>query len=317
MISGPTSYIPTIDEFLAHWAAVNADPLAGTGLVTRDGKTRANLASVQTELLGASTDVQNNLNGKEIARARVENGKSALLDRSRELVRRLRGILPEKSPYLKALPEMPIQSSAQETFLQPVRDLVNLWNRLDAEGTHFTLADAYAHTGYEAELGALVTLYTTLTTALLDLKLAREKRNKLQNDARAILSAYRPAVEGFFPPDSPLVNTIPLLTPKPGHTPAAVTATAAYDPAAQEAVVKFTASAEAELESYQLRGVPGPDYAGDDEVILATIPKGAPREFRTAFSLTEPGASASFKVFVILTTGNEAGSVPVMVARPV
>jgi hypothetical protein len=44
---------------------------------------------------------------------------------------------------------------------------------------------------------------------------------------------------------------------------------------------------------------------------------GHPQEFLTGFGLTQPGTEASFKVYVILTTGNEAGSAPMTVERPV
>jgi hypothetical protein len=54
------------------------------------------------------------------------------------------------------------------------------------------------------------------------------------------------------------------------------TATAGFDAAAGEAVVNFTASAELSLESYRLRGVPGPEYDGEDEVVLARLDKKAP-----------------------------------------
>lgn len=70
------------------------------------------------------------------------------------------------------------------------------------------------------------------------------------------------------------------------------------------------------LASCQLRAVPVPDYDADDGQILATLPKGTAREFRSGFSLTGPGMSASFKVYIILTTGNEAGSESVSVTRP-
>lgn len=40
------------------------------------------------------------------------------------------------------------------------------------------------------------------------------------------------------------------------------------------------------------------------------------REFRTDFSLAGPGMAASFKVYVILTTENEAGSEEVTIERP-
>lgn len=316
MISGPSSYTTTLDEFLAHWAAVNADPAAGSGLKTREGQGRADLATLRTALDAAGSAVQNLLNGKEIDRARVENAKRAMLARSQELGRRLRGVLPVDSPYLKALPELPTPTSAQEVFLAPVKDFANIWKRLKEDGTDIVLAEAYSLANHGAELTELAALYTALGNSVLDLKISREKRNQLQAQAREILSAYRPAVEGNFPPDSPLVKTIPLTYPPAGHTPAAVTATASYDAAAKEAVISFTESKEAELASYQVRGVPGPEYDGEDEVVLATIPKGSPRQFRTAFSLAEPGTEASFKVYVILKTGNETGSKPVTVARP-
>ncbi len=316
MISGPSSYPTTIDEFLAHWAAVNADPAAGTGLKTREGKGRADLATLRTALDAAGSAVQNQLNGKEIERARVENAKKAMLARSQELGRRLRGVLPLDSPYLKALPELPTPTSAQEVFLAPIKDYANIWKRIEDDGTDLVLAENYSLATHTAELSELASLYTTLNTAVLDLKISREKRNQLQTQAREILSAYRPAVEGTFPPDSPLVKTIPLIYPPAGHTPDAVTASASYDAAAQEAVISFSESKEATLEAYQVRGVPGPDYDGEDEVVLATIPKGAPRQFRTPFSLAEPGTAASFKVYVILSTGNEAGSNAVTVERP-
>ncbi len=316
MISGPSSYIPTLDQFLAHWAAVNADPAAAPGLVTREGANRAALVSLRTALVAALGDVQDKLNGKEIGRAMVENAKRELLSRSQELGRRLRGILPENSPYLKSLPALPVQSAAQEIFLQPVRDMANVWDRLQTAGTLVLLAGDYTLTEYESELVTLEALYATLNAAMVDLKISREKRNKLQTDARTILSAYRPAVEGLFAPANPLVLTIPIIWPDAGRTPAPVTATATYDALTQESVIGFTESPEPALASYQIRGVPGPEYNGDDESVLATIPKGAPRTFRTAYSLAAPGTAASFKVYVILNTGNEAGSNAVTVERP-
>ena len=44
---------------------------------------------------------------------------------------------------------------------------------------------------------------------------------------------------------------------------------------------------------------------------------GGSREFLTDFSLTAPGLTAGFKVYVILDTGNERGSEAVFLTRPV
>ena len=59
-----------------------------------------------------------------------------------------------------------------------------------------------------------------------------------------------------------------------------------------------------------------PDYDAEDETVIGNIPAGAPREFRTAYSLENPGMAASFRVYVILETGNEAASNTATVTRP-
>ena len=109
---------------------------------------------------------------------------------------------------------------------------------------------------------------------------------------------------------------MPRLTPLPGHTPEAVNASAILEGTNQSKVV-YDASTDAMLESYQLRGNVGDDYSDEDAVVLATTAPGAPREFITPFGLNQPGAKVALKVYVLLTTGNEAGSAAMFVERPV
>ena len=52
------------------------------------------------------------------------------------------------------------------------------------------------------------------------------------------------------------------------------------------------------------------------DVVQAHGPEDA-REFETTFGLNQPGAQVALKVFVILETGNEAGSEVMLVTRPV
>ena len=59
----------------------------------------------------------------------------------------------------------------------------------------------------------------------------------------------------------------------------------------------------------------GDHYDEEDAVVIATNAPGAPREFITPFGLNQPGAKVALKVFVILTTDNEAGSAPMLVER--
>ena len=92
--------------------------------------------------------------------------------------------------------------------------------------------------------------------------------------------------------------------------------TAEWSPTEQRAELSWTASKDPDLASYQIRSVPGPDYVSADEAPLATIPPGAPLVFPTAAGLSTPGSARSYKVYVRLTTGHEAGSEPKTVFRP-
>ncbi len=316
MISGPSSYLGTIDDFLAHWASVNADPLAGPGMGTRDGKGREDLSTLRGSLETAISVVDVQLNDHELARSTLETAKRDLLSRAQELGRRLRGILPANSPFLAAFPDLPTKTSAEGVFLKPMRDASNLWGRVFEEGFLFHLSGDYDHAGFAADVTALQGLYAGLHVIESNLDLAREKRNALQNEVKALLSGYRPAVEGLFPLENPLVLTIPHLYAQGGRTPDPVEAAVTWNATENKAVISFDASDDDELDHYQVRGVPGIEYHSEDEKVVATIAKDAARECHTHFSLTAPGMAASFKVYTVLTTGHEAGSEAVTVERP-
>ena len=80
--------------------------------------------------------------------------------------------------------------------------------------------------------------------------------------------------------------------------------------------VTYAASADGDLQEYQLRGTVGEHYAEDDAVVVASHQPADPREFVTTFGLTQPGAKVALKAFVILTTGNESGSATMVISRP-
>lgn len=112
-----------------------------------------------------------------------------------------------------------------------------------------------------------------------------------------------------------LVETMPRLSPLPGYTPDAVNSSAMFE-APDKAKVVYNASDDLMLAGYQMRGNVGTDYSDEDAVVIATIDPGAPREFVTTFGLNQPGVPVALKVYVILTTGNEAGSAAMFVQRP-
>ena len=126
---------------------------------------------------------------------------------------------------------------------------------------------------------------------------------------------YRTAIDLEYGAGHPFHDTMPSLTPSPGSTPDPVTAQGVWDEATGEAILTWDASTNPNLSSYSIRVTPGSTYDSASATVAGSVPAGT-EEFRTIESLTNPGDTASFKVYVILSTGNTVGSNTVVVTRP-
>jgi len=129
------------------------------------------------------------------------------------------------------------------------------------------------------------------------------------------LKQYRQAVLATFPSASPLVESLPKITPPRGSTPDPVNASAAWDPALLKARVSHTASADPDLDHYELRACFGTRWRTAEAVVIGNHPPGT-LEFLTDDGLVAPGSRVFYKVYVVLTTMNERGSNTVSVTRP-
>jgi hypothetical protein len=94
-----------------------------------------------------------------------------------------------------------------------------------------------------------------------------------------------------------------------------VSASGAWDATQQKAVLTWTASPDADLDHYSIRTAPGSRYRASEESVIGSAPVGT-TTFATDVGLTAPEASAVFKVYVAVRTGNEKGSNVVKVTRP-
>lgn len=177
------------------------------------------------------------------------------------------------------------------------------------------LAGGYALAGFTADLADLRTMFATLATAENDLKLARKQRDALLTPARARMVQYRTLVEATFGETHPLTLSLPTLSPNPGSTPDAVILSGEWDDATQLAVLSWTPSDNSNLQVYQLRGTIGPVY---DEATSQLVGNHAPGTLSvpTLFGLESAGDSVTFKVIVILSTGNQASSNAVTITQP-
>ena len=88
-----------------------------------------------------------------------------------------------------------------------------------------------------------------------------------------------------------------------------------WPPEAGKARLTWSESTDPLLENYQIRGCAGPEYDKDHEAVVGTVPGGGAREFLTDYALVKAGAEACFRVYVLLSTGNERAGTPVTVTR--
>ena len=111
--------------------------------------------------------------------------------------------------------------------------------------------------------------------------------------------------------------TLPKLTPEPGSTPDAVIVTAEFVPALGQARIQYTKSDAPDFAEYEIRMTPGPTWSNDDDSVIGNIADINTLEFLTTAGVETEGLTASYKVYVRTATGNQSGSDPVSVTRPV
>lgn len=322
-ISNNASYIPTMNIFDAHW--VQVDAALGTGLVvTREDTTPCDRSTFNGLINALNT--QNNavigaLNDQELARGDIEMRKAAVL----VLLGEALGLLDaywQGTIVMNARPMAPSVSDGQDSFLKPVEDMADLWVKMNAGPVPsgltlpMILSDGTTASDFAGLASALRGAYRDEAKAQQALTLARADRDQIKTLAYTAMKAYRQAVPPRCRQHPTLVDTLPRLTPLPGHTPDPVNASAVFESPDKSKVV-YTASTDADLERYDLRGNPGTTYDDADAVVIDTHTPQDPLEIVSPFGLTQPGSKVALKIFVVLTTGNEAGSATMVVERPV
>lgn len=319
-ITGNASYIPTTNAFLTHWTQVNAALPVGQPLILASGVTRAGLVTLRNDLQDFFDGVQDKLNDVEIASGALLLKKQALLSKLNEFNAVIESSFGG-SALAGARPLAPSLGDSEEVFVEPLRDMKSLWVKVNAATPPpgltlpLVLDGGMTRADFVTALGELTLAYESVQEAEQNLKLERLLRDAKKDLIYAALKLYRLAVPARVPGNQALLDSLPKLTPDPGHTPKAVSASAVFQ-APDLAHVVYEASEDADLLHYELRGNAGATFKSADAVVIATNQPGEARVFDTNFGLTQPGAKVSLAVYVILKTGNEAGSAPMTVTRP-
>jgi hypothetical protein len=322
-ITGNSSYIPTTNQFLGHWRLCN-DALAPQSLVVQRADnttvTREQFSALRDSLQAQQFAIQDCLTNQIIDRSSIRMHKAKLLAQ----LNQFNGVLDafyRFTDFHKARPYAPSITDGQEVFSRPLGDAVSLWAKLNASPAPagitlpLVLGDGTTQAAFVDAVAALQAAYTLERITAQDATLARAARDRMQKEVYGLMKAYRDTVQALMTAHPTLIETLPRLTPLPGHTPEPVTASATFE-APNSSKVVYETSTDALLERYELRGNVGDHYDNDDAIVIATNQPGDPREFVTNFGLTQPGAQIALKVYVVLTTGNEAGSAALLVDRP-
>lgn len=314
-ISGPASYLPTTDLFIAHWTSANAE-LGAAGPITLAGTTTvAALTTLRNTLETRRAAVESARNGLEEARADIFTLKTALLERLNQFNGKLASLTTE-TKWLNMRPKAFSMTDGIGKVLPPLDAAADAWLRFQEENPPITLMGGYGSDDFSDELAQLKAAYTAYGSAENALSLVRGKRNETQDEIRAILLQYRKRIPSEFAEGSAVLASLPDYSPRPGATPDAVELSGTYDAAESRAELAWTEVTDDSVTELELRASAGPEYDDEDESVLATFAPDAPRVWTGTFGLGVPGAATTFKLYARTAEGNERGSNPVTVTRP-
>lgn len=316
-ITGPSSWLSTIDEFSAHWVQVNAALTAPLVLTTAYAV--ATLGTARTTLSTSMTTLSTGINDRQIAEATVVQSEATARGKIGDFNRAVRAFLGTTA-YAPALGEVPAKGAAQGKYEKAMDDTSSLWVKINSVTLPtFTpplvLRGGYTQGSFGTLVSSLKVAYTTATAAGRNEKVQLELRNAAFDVIRPRLVEYRKAVIASFAPGSPLVLSLPKLYPPSGTTPDAVSAAGLWDAVVGKAKLQWSASEEPELAHYSIRFCAGTTYRAENEQVAGLAEPGT-LMFETEAGLVSAGLKAAFKVYVVLASGNERGSNVVKIARP-
>ena len=316
------SYVTVGQEFEAHWMDVDADRVANTlpVLSLPDGFSlagfSADLAAVQAAITGIE-DLDNALGLAASQRnASRKSVRDAIINFGETVNFKLKG-----SGYPDNAPKTPQETGSEQKLLKAADDVESLWTRIDADSAvpNFTpplvLRGAITVASFTADLVTLRDRFKAVTNAENDLKLARTQRDMLLAPFRNRMIEYRQAIQVEYGDGHAFTTTLPDVTGQPGSTPDAVTLSGQWNSSPGSGLLTWDESTSPNLDHYLVRFSPGATYDSGNSSVSANLPPGT-TVHETLDGLASPGDTASFKVFVVLTTGNQAGSNTATVTRP-
>jgi hypothetical protein len=316
------SYISTAGNIIAHYTDVNADRLANAlpELLLTGGYSLASFTADRDTLQTSIDDVIGLENANVLASGDRDAQKENLLDRLRQFRAALK-LHFKGTTYEDAAPRVPTASIAQSKFMRPLTDMSDLWVRLDASGGvgGFTppllLRGGYTQAGLDADMATLRTAYQLVDDAENDIEMRRKQRDALLDPFRERMLQYRAAIQLEYDEGHPFTQSLPDVSPSPGSTPDAVTLSGAWDAAMLFAVLNWTALNDPDLQDYQPWYTQGATF---DQNTAISITSQGPNvtQLNTVEGLSLPGDVATYRIYAVLSTGEQIASNDLTITRP-
>ena len=316
-ITGPSSWLSTIDEFTSHWVQCNA--ALPTPLILTGAYSLASMTTARGTLATAETTYATSNNDRQVLSSNVALLEAGMIGKVGDFNRAVRAFL-SATAYAAAMGKIPGKTSAQGKFEKAMDDANSLWVKINSVTLlNFTpplvLRGGFIQSQFASLVTNLKAAYTPMTNAERIEKVLIEQRNAAFVVIRPRLVEYRKAVMASFAPGSPMVLSLPRYSPRSGRTPLPVSATGQWNIPAVKARLQWSASDNPDLAHYSIRWCTGTRYKAANEQVAGLAEPGT-LNFETDAGLVSPGVKAVFKVYVVLASGNERGSNGVKIERP-
>jgi len=319
-LSGVGTYIPTIREFLVHWNTLNV--AVGEPVTLAGGFGLRELEALSRELESEIRLV----NERDSAREQAQSKKDQLLTALRERVKQFRAALAYQLPnsqYRKKAPALPTFTASGKLQMDALCQLTSVWEELNDDQSlagswrgPLKLAGGYTILQAHNDIQALRSAYTVYNEALAESSKVRERRTELMKETAVRLRQYRQAAIANLTSGHPLLENLPAVAPTTGVSTAPdMTLTGEWDPTRLAAILTWSGTQDASHDRFEVRYHPGPKYKDAEEQVVGSVLKGV-LSVITDYGLSVPHSTAWFKVYNILSNGEERGSNPVKLVRP-
>ncbi len=317
-ITGPSSYISVVPAFLNHWTDAN---LLGPAIVV-DGVPLGQLGDVGIAFLqGLQTELLAARDALEVTNLEVALSSAALLGHktflNAQCVAFNKVVRADHSTttFGQALPEAPQPGDGREKFNRPIRQMLNLWAKVNTYRTGLTPAKSpivllgnVSVTTCTTRLASLVAEQNTFEEREQQAALDRLKRENVQDRIYPLLKLYRAKVEASFAPNAPIVLSLPALTDSGSGKPEPGALAGALNPAGTAVGLTGTPSASASVVAHQLRASVGEAPEADDETMRAEFPLGQAIALSSDYGLSVPGARVHWRLVAITADGHEGAT---------